>query len=110
MTGVPTSLINFVLRKGVGKLWYKLLRVAIQVKDGLRPEHTKMIETKPEIYEFIHERANVMLQRLHQEQEEKMSKEQQPQQQQQAFTTNKQTSTASNETATSTASTITIEG
>ena len=65
MTGVPTRIINFVLRRGLGRLWGALLWVAEQVQAGYRPEHSAAIESKPEIYQFINNRANYMLSRLH---------------------------------------------
>lgn len=76
MTGVPQSLINFILRVGIGRLWYGLLLVAEQIQRGECPLHDDAIQTKPEIYEFIQNRANVMLQRLQNEHDAKKLKQQ----------------------------------
>jgi hypothetical protein len=77
MTGVPQGLINFVLRVGIGRLWYGLLMVAEQVQNGQRPLHTEAIQQKPEIYQFIQQRAQVMLERLQKEHDEKRQQQQQ---------------------------------
>ncbi|KAL7530336.1 hypothetical protein ACHAWF_003336 [Thalassiosira exigua] len=61
MTSVPKSLINFFLRTAMGQMWNIFLNVAEDVKDGKRPRHSKAIEKKRCLYDWIEERTRVML-------------------------------------------------
>jgi hypothetical protein len=64
MFGVPKALINFFLRYAVSKMWSCMIQGAEEIKDGLRPEHTQAMITKPEVYEHIQQRVDVMISRL----------------------------------------------
>jgi hypothetical protein len=58
---VPIRIINFVTRTVIGTIWGQLLHVAKQVQDGERSHHLQAIKAQPELYEFIQQRVQVML-------------------------------------------------
>jgi hypothetical protein len=59
---VPQTLINFVTRTVLGRMWTSLLRVAQDVRDGKRPQHIDAIMAKREsLYDWVEERVKVML-------------------------------------------------
>lgn len=58
---VPQSLINFVTRTVIGATWNGILEVAEGIRDGKRRQHAKAIESKKELYEWIEQRVEVML-------------------------------------------------
>lgn len=59
---VPMALINFFERTALGTAWASVLSVAEDVRDGKRPEHSKLIEEKREkIYDWIDHRVGIML-------------------------------------------------
>ena len=61
---VPQSLQNFITRTVLGRMWLALLHVAEDVRDGKRPMHKEAIEAKRELYDWIEERAGVMIDNL----------------------------------------------
>lgn len=63
VAGVPLSLINFYTRTALGQMWGALLQVAEDVQQGRRPDHQKQIQAKPELYEWMEQRVQVMLSR-----------------------------------------------
>jgi len=59
----PKPLLDFVLKHAFGLVWKKLLSVAEEVRDGERPLHQKVIESKrASLYDWLDERINRMLQ------------------------------------------------
>jgi hypothetical protein len=74
VAGVPMSLINFVTRTVIGHMWAMLLQVAREVREGKRPQHAAVIAAKPDFYQWVDQRVQVMLeQQLQQEQSESVS-------------------------------------
>lgn len=61
---VPQSVQNFVMRTVLGQMWFSVLQVAEDVRDGKRPMHKEAIDAKPELYNWIEERASVMIDNL----------------------------------------------
>jgi len=62
---LPQSVINFVVRTVIGRMWEKFLSVAEDVKDGKRPRHRDAIEEKREcLYDWVDERVEAMFERL----------------------------------------------
>lgn len=54
---MPASVINFVVRTVIGRMWNMFLQVAEDVRDGKRPKHAEAIERKKEIlYDWVEER------------------------------------------------------
>mmetsp|Transcript_18612 Transcript_18612/g.25620 ORF Transcript_18612/g.25620 Transcript_18612/m.25620 type:complete len:150 (+) Transcript_18612:1003-1452(+) len=61
----PQALINFVSRIVIGHMWDMFLRVAEEVKDGERPQHSAAIEEKRGVlYDWVEERIHAMFERL----------------------------------------------
>ena len=58
---VPQKLINFVTRTVIGRIWSSLLEVAEAIRDGKRPQHADAIATKSDLYEWIEQRVQVMI-------------------------------------------------
>lgn len=58
---IPKSFVNFFLRVAMSQMWNMFLNIAEQVKEGKRPEHSKAIKEKKELYNWIEERTRVML-------------------------------------------------
>lgn len=67
VSGVPTSVVNFVTRTAIGRIWSMLLEVAEQVRDGKRPVHKAAIDAEPELYEWIESRVSSMLDKMNKE-------------------------------------------
>jgi hypothetical protein len=67
VAGVPLSIINFITRTVIGKQWGTLLKIAEDVKSGIRVDHQKAIEEKKELYGWVEERVRVMLAKMDQE-------------------------------------------
>ncbi|GAX18065.1 hypothetical protein FisN_25Hh040 [Fistulifera solaris] len=63
-TAVPTSLVNFCTKTVIGSMWNMFLHVAEDVRDGTRPEHAKIIAEKANLYQWIEQRSQVMLEQL----------------------------------------------
>lgn len=58
----PQSMINFVTRTAIGRMWGMLLNVAEQIRDGKRPLHAEAIAAKREhLYDWVDERIAIML-------------------------------------------------
>ena len=58
---VPQPLINFILKVAVSTAWNMFLGVAMDVKDGKRPDHVSAIEEKrTSFYDWIDERIGYM--------------------------------------------------
>lgn len=58
---IPTWLLNFIVRTVIGTLWGAFIRVAEEVRDGLRPAHAEVITKKrAELYDWVEERAQRM--------------------------------------------------
>jgi hypothetical protein len=64
VSGVPVSLINFVTRTVFGRMWASLLHVAEDVRDGKRPQHKEAIAEKRELYDWVEERIDVMMEKV----------------------------------------------
>jgi hypothetical protein len=58
------SLINYVSKTMIGRLWGMLLYVAEGVRDGKRPRHKEAIEAKGDVYRWIEHRTDAMLANL----------------------------------------------
>ena len=61
---VPQSAQNFITRTVLGRMWLSLLHVAEDVRDGKRPMHKEAIDAKRGLYDWIEERASVMIDNL----------------------------------------------
>ena len=61
---VPLSIINFFTRQFLHGLLMSFLTVGEEVRDGQRPQHQEAIQSKPELYKWVSERANVMFEKL----------------------------------------------
>ena len=62
---VPSALMNFVTRTVLYTMWCMLLRVAEQVRDGKRPEHSSLIEKKKHsLYDWTRARCEDMFERV----------------------------------------------
>jgi len=61
LAGVPMYLVNFVTRTVIGHMWAMLLQVAQDVHVGKRPHHKQLIDDKPEFYQWVEDRVQVML-------------------------------------------------
>lgn len=61
MTGIPTSLINFVTRTVVGTIWAMFLSVAEDVRSGKRTQHEQAIAEKKDFYDWMAARIGVLL-------------------------------------------------
>ena len=59
---LPTSVINFVVRTVIGRIWDMFLKVAEDVREGKRPKHRAAIEKKRRtLFDWVEERVQVML-------------------------------------------------
>ena len=63
MTGIPTTLINFVTRTVIGTIWMMFLQVAQQVKEGERPRHEQAIAEKKDFYDWMAFRISILLEK-----------------------------------------------
>jgi len=61
---VPLTIINFVTRTFMSKLWSQLLQVAEEIRGGKRPEHEEAIRTRRDIYEFVESRLSEMVKKV----------------------------------------------
>ena len=59
---LPQSFLNFFLRTAMRQIWLMFLHVAEEVGDGKRPAHSEAIERKAELYDWVEDRTNAMLQ------------------------------------------------
>ena len=64
VTAVPVKIVNFFTRTVIGTMWSSLLQVAEDVKEGKRPQHSQKIQEKRDLYEWVQQRAQVMLSKL----------------------------------------------
>jgi hypothetical protein len=65
MKYVPSSMINFVTRTVLGRMWLEMLHVAEDVRDGKRQAHADAITEKKEfLYDWVEHRAQIMLSRM----------------------------------------------
>lgn len=69
VAGIPLSLINWVSRTVFGRVWANLLGVAEGVRDGTRPLHQEKIAENKKLYDWIEERAKVMVEKVKKESE-----------------------------------------
>jgi hypothetical protein len=58
---IPQSLLNFMTRTVIGRMWSGLLAVAVDIREGKRPQHGKAIAAKKELYEWIKQRVGIMI-------------------------------------------------
>lgn len=63
MTGIPSSLINFVTRTVIGTIWSMFLSVAEGVRAGNRPLHKQAIREKKEFYDWMKLRIGLLLEK-----------------------------------------------
>ena len=61
---VPQSFVNFSVRTALNGQWGSLLQVAQDVKEGKRPDHTRVIGEKQELYGWINQRIDAMYAKL----------------------------------------------
>jgi len=61
MSAVPQTLINFVTKTVIGQMWSMFLHVAEGVKGGTREKHKLAILEKGELYRWIQQRTDHML-------------------------------------------------
>jgi len=61
---VPLSLVNYVTKSVIGQVWNILLRVAEDIKEMKRPLHREAILGKPELYDWIRSRTEIMLRNM----------------------------------------------
>ena len=59
MTGIPTSLLNFITRTVIGTIWAMFLSVA----EDLGPQHKQAIAEKKEFYDWMAHRIGILLQK-----------------------------------------------
>jgi hypothetical protein len=71
---VPMSLINFVSRTVMGRMWAALLSVAEDIRAGKRAQHTEAIAKKRELYDWIKSRVEVMLKNVKEKEEAEKQK------------------------------------
>lgn len=64
VTGIPISLINWVSRTVFGRVWSSLLGVAEEVKEGKRSQHKAAIERNKELYDWIKQRVEAMMEKV----------------------------------------------
>lgn len=58
---LPQSFLNFLVKVAFGTCWKIMLGIALDVKNGKRPDHAEAINTKDELYAWIEGRLDVML-------------------------------------------------
>lgn len=58
---IPRKFLNFCTRIVMGSVWKMMLNVAEEVRDGKRPQFTELMENKRELYQWLQERANVVV-------------------------------------------------
>ncbi|KAL7575585.1 hypothetical protein ACA910_020156 [Epithemia clementina (nom. ined.)] len=68
---VPLSVINFFTRQFLNGLLINFLSVGEEVRDGKRPEHQAAIQSKPELYDWVRQRVDVMFEKIEKEQQSK---------------------------------------
>ena len=61
VAGIPMSFINYAARVCAGQQWGALLQVAEEVRDGKRPLHQQRIAAQPELYQWMNDRARIMV-------------------------------------------------
>ena len=61
---VPLTLVNFFTRNVIKQMLINLLEVADEVRSGQRAEHKAAIDGKPELYQWVEERVEVMCSKL----------------------------------------------
>jgi hypothetical protein len=82
MNVLTQSIINFITRTVIGVVWNMLLKVAEEVRDGVRTQHCDIINIqKIDFYNWVKERCHYMLQT--QQQKQKNSEQHQREHQQQ---------------------------
>lgn len=58
---LPQSVINFVVRTVIGRMWDRFLNVAQDIRDGRRPEHMEAIAKKRGmLYDWVDDRVKAM--------------------------------------------------
>jgi len=64
LKGIHVSIINFFGRIVFGRIWSDLLKVAEEVRDGKRLKHREAISKNPVFYEWLGQRAGVMMEKV----------------------------------------------
>lgn len=64
LSGVPVSVINWVSRTVFGRLWSSLLGVAEGIREGKRPKHNEAIDRNRELYDWVEQRVEVMMEKV----------------------------------------------
>ena len=67
INAIPQSVQNFFTRTVLSRMFLSLLQVAEDVRDGKRPMHKEAIDKKKVLYDWIEERASVMIKKLEKE-------------------------------------------
>ncbi len=57
---LPQSFLNFLVKVAFGTCWKIMLGIALDVKNGKRPDHVEAISAKDELYVWIERRLDVM--------------------------------------------------
>eukprot|EP00554_Chaetoceros_debilis_P013897 CAMPEP_0194119636 /NCGR_PEP_ID=MMETSP0150-20130528/40323_1 /TAXON_ID=122233 /ORGANISM="Chaetoceros debilis, Strain MM31A-1" /LENGTH=409 /DNA_ID=CAMNT_0038811413 /DNA_START=54 /DNA_END=1280 /DNA_ORIENTATION=+ len=53
---LPQSMLNFLVKVAMGTVWKMMLGIAVDIKDGKRPDHTKAIDEKEGLYSWVSKR------------------------------------------------------
>ena len=61
IAGIPMVCVNFLTRVAMGQQWNEMIRVAEEVRKGLRPDLEKRIAQQHELYGWMAERARIMV-------------------------------------------------
>lgn len=61
---LPQSILNFLVKIALGTAWKMLLKVALDIQEGKRPEHANAIENKADFYQYVRDRVGLMLSKL----------------------------------------------
>jgi len=70
LSALPPSIINFVTKNVIGRMWEVFLRIAEKVKDGVMPKHKEAIALHPGFYAWMEGRIQKMLQQLKEEEQQ----------------------------------------
>jgi len=58
---LPQSMLNFLVKVAMGTVWKMMLGIAVDIKDGKRPDHTKAIDEKEGLYSWVSKRLEVLM-------------------------------------------------
>jgi hypothetical protein len=58
---IPQWFLSFLIKVALGTSWKVLFGIALDVKNGKRPEHSKVIKEKREAYDYIESRVDALM-------------------------------------------------